>query len=290
MRDVSLRLRDYFRSKTQQLLAASSEAVSPHAGLRGTHREEVVGTYLRHILPRRFEIGRGMVHGKYRRSRESDVVIWDSQNYPTLPVPSHNMFFAESVRVGLEIKSRYSSRELNDILHKTNSVRSIVISKEPNLVDEISRLQLEVASLQGGRALDGVWLAPFHIGAGAIVLRGGRSLRSSVLSEEQIRDADDSWPDVLLLLEEGRVVLKQYVVGEEDWYGTGRLLFLEAGKDALLVFTAALLDLITVRSAHLENPLYLSDYIDDLFSTLPSESVDFLLSGGIPGFSPMWSR
>lgn len=211
-------------------------------------------------------------------------------NYPTLPTPSHKLFFAESVRIALEIKSRFSSHELADILRKTNSVRSIVVSKEPDLVDDISRLQLDVAALQGGRALEGVWLAPYHVGAGAIVLRGGRSLRRSFLTEKQVQDADDSWPDVLLLLEEGRVVLKRYVVGEEDWYGTGRLLFLEAGEDALLVFTAALLDLITVRSAHLENPLWLSDYIDDLLLALPSESIDFSLTRGIPGFSPIWRR
>lgn len=60
---VSPLLRDYFRSKSQQILAASSEAVSAHTGLRGTHREEVVGNYLRHILPRRFEVGRGMISG-----------------------------------------------------------------------------------------------------------------------------------------------------------------------------------------------------------------------------------
>src|SRR5436190_1238206 len=102
-------LRSYFKAKRGQLLQDATAASTAHSGLAGGHREALIRNYLRDWIPRRFEIGRGIVFGAFQRSREADVVLWDSINYPTLHLADHELFFAESTRVVLESKSRWSS-------------------------------------------------------------------------------------------------------------------------------------------------------------------------------------
>src|SRR5438270_222197 len=103
-------VRRYFRVKTQQLKASANLPICEHSGLIGSHREELQRVFLREILPQRFCVGRGMIYDWVgHRSREADIVIWDSQNYPCLPMLDHSFFFAESVRLVIESKSSYSA-------------------------------------------------------------------------------------------------------------------------------------------------------------------------------------
>jgi hypothetical protein len=286
MAGTQILLQQYFGSKTKQLLAAAHEAVSEHSGLRGSHREDVLRIYLADILPQRFKAGRGMVYGRARHSREADIVIWDAQNYPSLHTHGHNMFFAESVRAVIEVKTRWSTDELTDIQDKCRSVRNIVPYKKPNLVDDVIQLQYAVAALTSGQEFLGTLILPHHIATGAIVLYGGQTLSANTLPEEVLDDADDSWPDVLLLLNEGQVILKHYEELENTYRGF--LEFIKAKDDALLVFTAALLGLITERSAHVEDPFYLAEYIYFLLEDLPSETVEFQLMGPVAGRRAFW--
>src|SRR5438105_3579214 len=80
-------VRKYFRVKAKQLAATADLSVCDHPGLIGSHREELQRVFLRELLPARFSVGRGMVYGAFgHRSKEADIVIWDSQNYPSLPI------------------------------------------------------------------------------------------------------------------------------------------------------------------------------------------------------------
>lgn len=106
MTELRESLTNFFRSKRRQLLAAATEADTPRNGLLRTHREASIRDFLGPLLPRRFSVGRGMVFGIAHRSREADLVVWDSANYPCISFPQHSHFFAESVRVILEAKSR----------------------------------------------------------------------------------------------------------------------------------------------------------------------------------------
>jgi hypothetical protein len=100
------RVRKYFRAIRSGLLGAAEEAVCNHSGLTGGHRETVCKEYLGKVLPKRFDVDRGMVYGFAHRSKEADIVIWDSMNFPRLDMPDHTVFFAESVRAVLEVKTR----------------------------------------------------------------------------------------------------------------------------------------------------------------------------------------
>src|SRR3954451_10703188 len=131
-------VRKYFRVKAKQLAATADLSICEHPGLIGSHREELQRVFLREILPGRFTVGRGMVYGAFgHRSKEADIVIWDSQNYPSLPMLDHSFFFADSVRLVLECKSRWSGDEFEDVLEKCESVRSIIAGSRLNLREEI---------------------------------------------------------------------------------------------------------------------------------------------------------
>src|SRR6185295_10863970 len=126
----------YFRAKRRELMALADLPVADHSGLRGGHREQIYRTYLADILPRRYSVGRGMVYGEFHRSREADIVVWDSHSYPSLPLQDHAFYFAESVRAVIECKSNWSATEFSDVLDKARAVRDIVPHKELSLADE----------------------------------------------------------------------------------------------------------------------------------------------------------
>ncbi|HEX8065320.1 MAG TPA: DUF6602 domain-containing protein [Thermoleophilaceae bacterium] len=277
-------VRHYFRVKAAQLRAAAALPSVDHAGLSGSHREEFQRIYLREILPRRYEIGRGMVYGSVHRSREADIVVWDSANYPSLPMLDHSFFFAESVRAVIESKSRWSTKDFDDVLAKSKAVRDIVPHHGLSLGDEVSMLQLEVAALRAGREHDGMMLSKPHIGTAAVFLAGGSaSLRDEgSISPEVVDNADDCWPDVMLLLGPGRVVAKEY-------QGDGQYLcFYELGDDALLFFTHAVLRLLADRIVATEAPFYLDGYAWEVLNVEPSMVIPFRATRFAPSQWPLW--
>lgn len=281
------RVRQYFRVKARQLAAIGDLPICGHSGLIGSHREEIYRIYLREILPKRFEVGRGMVYGLVHRSKEADIIIWDAQNFPSLPMLDHSFFFAESVRVVLESKSVWSTEELTDVLAKSRAVRDIMSMSGPTLADDLAMLWQELAALREGREHDGMLITKHHIGTAAIFIKGGQSFTSDYLTEEIINDADDNWPDLILLLEPGRLIVKNY---EEDENGSvsGRLEFYDLGEDTLLAFTNGLLSLLSERSVQSEDPLYLMKYAHDVASIKPISSIEFPLSRPVPQRIPLW--
>jgi hypothetical protein len=282
--DTQERVRRFFQAKQQQLKTSANLAICDHPGLTGSHREEFQRIYLREILPKRFEVGRGMVYGNFHRSKEADIVIWDAQNFPSLPMLDHSFFFAESVRVVLESKSRWSNEEFQDVLSKAQAIRDIIPTYQQGLVDQLAMVQLELAALREGREHDGFLVAKHHIGSAGVFIQGGASFTANSLTEQLIEEADDRWPDLLLLLEPGRLVVKEYLPQE----GRGQLLFYELGDDALLAFTNGLLVLLMERSFQVEQPFFLVDYVFEVAEIDPVSIVDFKLMRLPSQRIPLW--
>jgi hypothetical protein len=278
------RVRQYFRVKAEQLRAAAALPSAEHAGLAGSHREELQRIYLSEILPQRYQIGRGMVYGMMHRSREADIVVWDALNYPSLPMLDHSFFFAESVRAVLESKSRWSPDDFADVLRKSRAVRDIVPYPGPNLDDTVAMLQLEVASLRGGHEHDGFLTAKPHIGTAAVFLgRGSQAFADEAsIPHEAVENADDCWPDLMLLLQPGRVVVKVYA-DDGDY-----LRFYDAGEDALMFFTHGLLDLLTDRVVSTEAPFYFTAYASEVLDREPYMVLPFRLTRPPVGRRPLW--
>ena len=282
-------LAKFFRSKRRQLLAAATEADTPHGGLLGAHREALIRDLLRPLLPRRFSVGSGMVFGFVHRSREADVVVWDSANYPCITFPQHSHFFAESVRLVLEAKSRYSTLELKDMLIKCKSVRDVVPMHKLNLDDQIAMLQMEVASLREGTPHSGMLVTHHHIASAGVFLFGGESFSLNDLDNDIMEDVDDSWPDILVFVNAGVVVAKNYEPTEQG-FGEGHLSLVRAGEDSLMIFAASLMTLISERSVQVEDPSFLELHIGLGEQTLPrSEHRIFHLTRPVAGRIPLWS-
>jgi hypothetical protein len=283
------RVRRYFQVRSRQLAAAGDLPVCEHSGLSGSHREEIQRVYLREILPKRFEVGRGMVYGPFHRSKEADIVIWDSQNYPSLPLLDHGFFFAESVKLVLESKSCWSEAQLNDVLEKCRSVRDIIAMPGLSLTDELHILKGEVASLRAGVDREGWLKVPHHIGTVAIFLRGGQTVTAASIGGDLIKKLDDCWPDVVLFLESGRLIVKNYCAPKAvSFGGEGWLEFFEIGADALLAFTVVLLELLDVRAVQMEHPLNLRQYVQHMGDIGPSESLEFPLTRPVPNRMVIW--
>lgn len=284
---IQERLQQYFRSKARQLSAAADQSICDHTTLSGSHREEIQRIYLRDILPKRFEVGRGMVYGPAHRSKEADIVIWDSQNYPSLPMYDHSFFFAESVKAVLECKSNWSTEEFKDVLNKCRAVRDIVTIPNPNLADDIILIKQELTAIRQQRDDFSLLIIPHHIATAAIFLKGGHLFSPTYLTNEDLQEIDDAWPDILLLLEVGRVVIKNYEpVGSQTFGGHGWLEFYDLQEDGLLAFTTALLALLTDRSVQIEDPLDLTQYAPSLLKVDPVQ-IDFPLTRPIPRRIPL---
>jgi hypothetical protein len=279
--ETSERVRGYFRTKAKQLLTLADLPVCEHPGLTGSHREEIQRLYLRDLMPRRFAVGRGMVYGTFHRSREADIVIWDADNYPSLPMADHGFFFADSVRAVLECKSTWSSAEFLDVLSKSKAVRDIVPEPTMTLADEVAILSAQVAAMRTETSYEGTLNFGHHIATAALFLRGGASVDAGLAAT--CAEIDEEWPDLLLLLEVGRLVIKDYT----DKGGV--LHFFDLADDALLVFTSALLQLLAQRSVQFESPLNLLLYGMPIDPPVPVANVSFRLSRPRPMRQPIVS-
>jgi hypothetical protein len=289
--NVEKRVRSYFSVKRRQLLAMRDLPVCEHPGLIGGHREELQRVYFKEILPERFRIGRGMVYGPYHRSREADIVIWDAFNYPCLPMLDHSFFFSESVRAVVECKSNWSSENLEDVMIKTRAVRGIVAPSRPNLDHELRMLHLKIAALQLGQAECGLMTEKPRIGTSAIFLSGGQTFLGKFQEFVQLDEVDEAWPDVCVLLEPGHVILKRYEIIENQFMGgRGWLELYEAGEDSLLIFTSALLSMMTERTVQVEDPLDIWQYTHGLRSLRPVAPISFPLTTSVPQVNELWPR
>jgi Domain of unknown function (DUF6602) len=282
------RVRDYFRIKARQLLALAELPTGDHSGLSGSHREEIQRIYLSEILPKRFTVGRGLIYGPLRRSREADIVIWDALNYPGLPMADHSFYFAESVKAVVESKSRWSQKDFEDVLLKSQHIRNIITSPGPSIEDTLTMMQFDIESLRTGTSHVGMVRTRHHIATAGVFLSGGETAfqGSKELAAEILECADDSWPDLLLLLGPGCLVIKEYYPNESR----GKLLFFEFGEDALLAFTNALLKLISDRSVLAENIFYMEHYADEVLYRSPYRALAFPLTRPLPGRIPIWAE
>lgn len=265
----------------------AQETVAEHPGLAGAHREAVVREFLQRILPRRFGIGNGMVYGIGHRSHEADIVLWDAANYPRLDMMQHTFFFAESVKVLLECKSNWSENTFKDIRAKCKAAKDIIaVPGSFGIESEIRLLRGQVEALRRGE--EGEYselVVPPHIATGAVVVRGGQSFDIGNLTDDQVGAVDDEWPDVLVLVEAGKVAAKDYSDAFET--GQGLLRLMDLGEDCLLAFTRVLLSLLAERVASVERGFYFDHYVPRSLQ-FDSTELPFPLTRPPTGRSPVF--
>jgi Domain of unknown function (DUF6602) len=269
-RDQTALIRTYFRSKKMQLTALAAQAIMPHNPSIGSHREELSRLYLSDVLPRRYAVHTGMIFGTSHRSKQIDIVIWDHLNYPIIPMLDHAVFFAESVHAAIEVKSRWSLSAARAMWENCRSVRAITLQQPIiGLPERIRALEHAFESYVSGH---GSIKAKFHfpgkIPTIAIFLTGGKELDEKAFSRFCTnKSPEQGWPDLALLLEANLVIEKRLpsAAGIEALSGQvypAEVVATDYGEDALAVFTARFLRIVSSRSEDLERGDYLHEYIE----------------------------
>lgn len=282
--EIQKNITQYFKAKTKEILALSEQALCDHNVSRGKHREGVLCQFLRDIFPKRYSIDNGMVYGYIGRSKEADIVIWDELNYPKLKLKGSNIFFSESVKVIIEVKSKWSNNELEDIKNKVDSTINIFSTYTRGLSSVIRGIGNEIQSLKNGKEYHGELLFPNNIGVAAIIYSGGQKFNITDFDETEIAEIEGKYPDIMLFLDAGKIIVKEFVANEDNpMSGYGTLRQVECGDDALLIFTSLLLELLADRSEHIKAPLSLTDYLSDLYSKRITEEITFQITKPVAG-------
>ncbi len=265
----------FFRAKSGELRRTSKNVLASHKGLRGSHREHACRAFLEDFLPKRYSVGRGMVFDDFGHfSKETDVVIWDDQNFPRLNEEGHTLFFVNSARCAIGIKTRWSTDRWRETLAESKSVRDLVphLHAPDGLHHRVQHLEHEVAAIAGHGALEGLLLIPHHVATAAIFLDGGSRIDSKAL-ERATPDADDALPDLTVLLEPGILIEKTYVDDGKRTLGFAAIRRL--GPDALLGFMIRLQTCIEDRSGSVEAPQQFYESIDLGLADEPTEGFRF---------------
>ncbi|MCR8747264.1 DUF6602 domain-containing protein [Romboutsia lituseburensis] len=203
------------------------------------------------------------IYGIINKSHEVDIAIWDANNYPKLKMHGHSLLFQESVKLAIEVKTNYSKDVLNDILTKCESIKMIPGIKGPDIEDRLFSIEQKIYCMENDVCFNGTLISKPDIATAAIIFKGGHSFDIENIDEKIIDIADEVWPDIIIFIEAGKVILKQYEY-DEDGRINSYIEMLESKEDSLLVFTSSLLGILTDRSINLDDPFYLSKYIDTL--------------------------
>jgi hypothetical protein len=106
---------------------AEIQKCNPHAAERGSEAEETLKQFLKKKLPRRFDVGSGMVIGGDNQiSPQTDVIIYDAMNSPVYRTGSRVQILPrDNVACVVEVKSKLNKNELKDAAAKIAGVKTI---------------------------------------------------------------------------------------------------------------------------------------------------------------------
>ncbi len=277
--ETGILIRNYFRSKAKELLAISEQAICEHSGLKGSHREDVIKIYLNDIVPKRYDIGQGMIYGAYTRSHETDIVLWNSINFPSLRMNGHSMYFAESVQAAIEVKSQYNADVEKDISQKTYDLKRVILNYTPTIEERLFNIECNLESIKSDFVYEGCLSSSKRIKSVAIIFKGGTNF--SVKNLEKYDELDEQWPDLILFLDAGKVCVK---ISEFSDDNSNSIVVFDAGVDALLIFTLYLLEILSEQVVLTEGKLYFEDYIIKQISEIPYEEYKYSILRPGEGF------
>ncbi|NMI02087.1 DUF6602 domain-containing protein [Pseudonocardia acidicola] len=103
-----------------------------HAGEQGRENEGALITLLENLLPGSIGVGTGIViDSKSRRSRQSDVILYDPTSQPTVMAQVNQMIFpVEVVSTVIEVKTTLAADDLNEFKEKKAAIRALESSDE----------------------------------------------------------------------------------------------------------------------------------------------------------------
>ncbi len=114
--------------KEEQLRSNLDEARATfsHTGDKGDHVEAAARQFLKAHLPRRFDIGQGEVIDTHEaRSGQLDIVVSDDNQPFSFPEGSPGLYLVEGVIAVADVKSLFTTEELDDVVKKANRFKHI---------------------------------------------------------------------------------------------------------------------------------------------------------------------
>ncbi len=107
----------------------------PHHALKGSEAEDLIRTFLRKHLPKRFDVGSGfIIDPRDRISRQCDVVIYDALNCPVYRASEDAAIFpSNNVAAIVEVKSVLGKKEIEDAAEKIADAKSLAKEQLPDL-------------------------------------------------------------------------------------------------------------------------------------------------------------
>jgi hypothetical protein len=98
-----------------------------HAGEQGRENEQSLTNLMTRLLPRSLGVGSGvLMDSAGKRSNQTDIVIYDSANQPTIMAQTTQVLFpVENVFATAEVKTTLSSDELEDCGNKRKSLHKL---------------------------------------------------------------------------------------------------------------------------------------------------------------------
>jgi hypothetical protein len=99
----------------------------PHALTKGLNNEESIKSVIKSLLPTKYSVGSGMVIDSFgNRSRQCDIIIFDSSTYSNLfNQTSNSLFPVETVLGCIEIKTFLDDSILDDVIENTRSLKKL---------------------------------------------------------------------------------------------------------------------------------------------------------------------
>jgi len=127
-------IEQYYHGIAQQLHAEVNfiNALFQHQGLKGEGNEQVLRELLTKFIPKKYGVGTGVVIDRLgRQSRQCDIVIYDTFQYPSLlSLASVHLFPVDIVYATIEVKTTLNSEEAKSALANIASVKSLSIIEE----------------------------------------------------------------------------------------------------------------------------------------------------------------
>lgn len=103
----------------------------------GTYKESILRSLISNILPRRYEVSTGFIlasdrEGRILKSRQIDIIIWDSTNYaPIFRDGDFVIVPPESCSAVVEVKGKLTARELGKSLLNIDSLIEFCLTAYP---------------------------------------------------------------------------------------------------------------------------------------------------------------
>lgn len=127
--EMSNIIAQYYQGITQQLRSEvdSINTLFHHQGMKGEGNETALRDLITQFIPKRYGIGTGIVIDRFgNQSRQCDIVIYDTFQYPSLlSFTSVHLFPVDIVYATIEVKTTLDSGSAQEALNNIASVRNL---------------------------------------------------------------------------------------------------------------------------------------------------------------------